>query len=118
ATADPVLRVESHAVPVLLPRLTNRPCRLRPGKLAVGVDRVTEVDVEVVPLGSHPPVDLEVIETALPVLLRSRVGISGQREADLGVRRRRWGRLEDADGARGPGLHEAVPVTRAGRELP
>ena len=38
------------------------------GDLAVGVDRVAEIDVEVVALGGHARVDAESVEGRLPVV--------------------------------------------------
>ena len=74
---------EAEVLPVLRPLRGDGQRRRDAADLAVGVDRVAEVDVEVVALGRHPPVDLEDVVGRLARLRVARaVGVAGDREAD------------------------------------
>ncbi len=81
------------------------------GDLGVRVDRVAEVDVEVVALARHPAVDLERVVVGLARAGRAlRVGVARERERDRRVRiRGRRGR-EAPDRAAGLPPPEAVRV--------
>ena len=83
-------RREREVLPVLRPLLAHGAGDLRAADLAVGVDRVAEVDVEVVALGGHARVDAEAVVRRLAVLPRRGVGVARDREAH--VRRRRAAR--------------------------
>ena len=72
----PLLQREPVLPPLLLPCARDR--RAADGR--VRVDRVAEIDVEVVPLRGHSPVDREAVRRAT-VLRRSRVRVARDREA-------------------------------------
>ena len=103
-------RCEREVLPVLHPFLASRQRRLRACDLAVGVDRVAEIDVEIVALGGHTSIDLEVVVGRLAVRSGRCVGIARDREAHCGPRRARRRRAEAPQLARGASLAEAVQV--------
>ena len=104
---------EREAIAVLLPLGGDREGGLRSGELAVGVDRVAEVDVEVVVLGRHPAVGLVAVEARLAVRAGRRVGVTGDGEPDMRRRTRRRRGHEPADRAAHEPDGEGVVVARA-----
>src|SRR5262249_35672043 len=103
---------------VLLPFGGHGQRGLRARKLAVRVDRVAEVDVEVVPLGGHAPVDLELVEPQLAVGAGSRVSVPGEREADRRGRVGFRGRSEESPTRVKRALRKAVRVARPREKSP
>ena len=88
---------EAEVLPVLRPLGRDRQRRRHAADLAVGIDRVAEVDVEVVLLCGHPPVDLEEVVGGLAGLrVAGAVGVAADREADGRVRGRGRRRPEGA----------------------
>ena len=98
-------RFEREAEPVLLPLLRDGARDRRAADLGVGVDRVAEVDVEVVSRARHRTVGLEAVECRLAVRSRRGVGVAADREAHGGGRggRRARSRSDRSGSSRGPG---------------
>ena len=100
--------------PVLRPLLPDGPRDGYAADLAIRVDGVAEIDVEVVRLGVHALVDLVAVVRRLAVRARRRIRVARDREpnggGDAGCRRGR----ERADRALRLTLGEEVAVLRAG----